>query len=45
MFILLWVCLLLVTLGSLDDVCMMRGDAGIAIWRARLFGAHFRVGA
>ena len=25
MFILLWVCLLRVNLGSLDDACMMRG--------------------
>ena len=34
---------------SLEVVMMTRascaGDAGIAIWRARLFGAHFRVGA
>ena len=34
---------------SLEVVMTTRGwcagDAGIAIWRARLFGGHFRVGA
>ena len=38
-------CLERVTCGSHDNTCRMSGSAGIAIWRARLFGAHFRVGA
>ena len=38
-------CLQRVTCGSHDNTCRMSGSAGIAIWRARLFAAHLRVGA